>query len=134
MIPYGRQDITQADIDAVVEILRSDFLTQEPAVRRFEQAVATRVNAEHAVAVTSATTALHIACLVRDPGPVDRLWTVPNTFVASANCGRYCGADVDFVNIDPSTWNLSVPKLREKLKQAQKDGLLPKVIKWKYDA
>ena len=128
MIPYGRQDIAQADIDAIVEILRSDFLTQGPAVTRFEQAVATRVNAKYAVAVNSATSALHIACLVLDLGPGDRLWTVPNTFVASANCGRYCGADVDFVDIDPSTWNLSVPKLREKLKQAQKDGLLPKVL------
>jgi UDP-4-amino-4,6-dideoxy-N-acetyl-beta-L-altrosamine transaminase len=128
MIPYGRQDITQADIDAVVEVLQSDFLTQGPAVPRFEQAVAARVNAEYAAAVTSATAALHVACLALELCPGDRLWTVPNTFVASANCGRYCGADVDFVDIDPSTWNLSVPKLREKLKRAQKDGLLPKVV------
>ncbi len=89
MIPYGRQDITQADIDAIVEILRSDFLTQGPAVPRFEQAVAKRVNAKYAVAVTSATAALHVACLALELCPGDRLWTVPNTFVASANCGRY---------------------------------------------
>lgn len=91
MIPYGRQDIKQTDIEEAVEILRWDFLTQGPAVVRFEQAVATRVNAKYAVAVNSATSALHIACLVLDLGPGDRLWTVPNTFVASANCGRLCG-------------------------------------------
>lgn len=128
MIPYGHQDITRTDIDAVVEVLRSDFLTQGPAVTRFEQAVATRVNAQYAIAVNSATSALHIACLALKLGPGDRLWTVPNTFVASANCGRYCGADVDFVDIDPQTWNVSVPKLREKLAQAKKDGRLPKVL------
>ena len=88
------------------------------------------MNAEFAVAVTSATAALHVACLGLELCPGDRLWTVPNTLVASANCGRYCGADVDLVDIDPSTWNLSVPKLRGKLKQAQKDGLLPKVLRW----
>lgn len=128
MIPYGRQDIVQADIDAVVEILRSDFLTQGPAVPRFEQAVASRVNARHAIAVNSATSALHIACLALDLGTGDRLWTVPNTFVASANCGRYCGAEVDFVDIDPDTWNLSVSQLRERLLQAKKDARLPKVL------
>lgn len=128
MIPYGRQDITQADIDAVVEVLRSDFLTQGPAVPRFEEAIASRVHSKHGVAVNSATSALHVACLALDLGPGDRLWTVPNTFVASANCARYCGATVDFVDIDPLTWNMSVPRLREKLIQARTDGRLPKVV------
>jgi UDP-4-amino-4,6-dideoxy-N-acetyl-beta-L-altrosamine transaminase len=128
MIPYGRHDVTQADIDAVVATLRSDYLTQGPAVPRFEQAVATRVNAKFAVAVNSATSALHLACMALDLRPGDRLWTVPNTFVASANCGRYCGADVDFVDIDPKTWNLSVPQLRDKLAGAKKDGRVPKVL------
>lgn len=128
MIPYGRQDISEADIQAVVEVLRSDFLTQGPAVPQFEQAVASRVNAKHAIAVNSATSALHIACAALGLGPGDRLWTVPNTFVASANCGRYCGAEVDFVDIDQHTWNLSVPRLREKLAQAKNGGRLPKVV------
>lgn len=128
MIPYGRQDINQADIDAVVGVLRSDFLTQGPAVPTFEQAVAVRVGAKHAVAVNSATSALHVACLALGLEPGDRLWTVPNTFVASANCGRYCGAEVDFVDIDPLTWNLSLPRLREKLIQAKQAGHLPKVL------
>ncbi len=128
MIPYGHQDISEDDIQAVMEVMRSDFLTQGPAVPRFEQAVASRVNVEHAVAVSSGTAALHIACLALGLGPGDRLWTVPNTFVASANCGRYCGAEVDFVDIDPDTWNLSVSKLREKLTQSAKDGRLPKVL------
>jgi UDP-4-amino-4,6-dideoxy-N-acetyl-beta-L-altrosamine transaminase len=128
MIPAGRQHITDADIEAVVAILRSDFLTQGPAVPRFENAVAARVGARHGVAVNSATSALHIACLALELGPGDLLWTVPTTFVASANCGRYCGADVDFVDIDPLTWNLSVPRLREKLLAAKKNGRLPKVL------
>jgi len=128
MIPYGRQDISQADIDAVVEVLRSDWLTQGPMVPRFEHAIAAKVGARHAVAVNSATSALHIACLALSLGPGDRLWTVPNTFVASANCGRYCGAEVDFVDIDPDTWNLSVPRLAERLVQAKKDKRLPKVV------
>lgn len=128
MIPYGRQDIDQSDIDAVVEVLRSDFLTQGPVVPTFERAVSTRVGAKHAVAVNSATSALHIACLALGLAPGDRLWTVPNTFVASANCGRYCGAEVDFVDIDSCTWNLSLPKLRERLLKAKKDGCLPKIL------
>ena len=128
MIPYGRQDVSQVDIDAVVNVLRSEFLTQGPAVPRFEQGVAAKVSAHYAVAVNSATSALHIACLALDVGTGDRLWTVPNTFVASANCGRHCGADVDFVDIDPHTWNLSVPALKEKLARAKKDGGLPKVV------
>lgn len=128
MIPYGRQDITQADIDAVIEVLRSDFLTQGPAVPRFEKAVAAHVGAKYAVSVNSATSALHLACAALGLQPGDCLWTVPNTFVASANCGRYCGADVDFVDIDPRTWNLSVASLASKLKQADRDGRLPKIV------
>ena len=128
MIPYGRQDITDADVDAVVAVLRSDFLTQGPAVPRFEKSVAELVHAKHAVAVNSATSALHIACLALDLGPGDFLWTVPNTFVASANCGRYCGADVDFVDIDPLTWNMSIPCLQQKLAQARAENRLPKIV------
>jgi UDP-4-amino-4,6-dideoxy-N-acetyl-beta-L-altrosamine transaminase len=128
MIPYGRQDISEADIDAVTRVLRSDFLTQGPAVPRFEQAVAAHVGASHGIAVNSATSALHIACLSLGLGPGDRLWTVPNTFVASANCARYCGAEVDFIDIDPCTWNLSVPHLADKLSAARRSGCLPKVV------
>lgn len=128
MIPYGRQHITEADIEAVVDVLRSDFLTQGPAVPAFERAVAAQVGVRHVLAVNSATSALHIASLALGLGPGDRLWTVPNTFVASANCGRYCGAEVDFVDIDPDSWNLSVTALKAKLLQARRDGLLPKVL------
>jgi UDP-4-amino-4,6-dideoxy-N-acetyl-beta-L-altrosamine transaminase len=128
MIPYGRQDVTDADVDAVVGILRSDFLTQGPTVPRFERAVAVRVGAQHAVAVNSATSALHIGCMALGLGPGDRLWTVPNSFVASANCGRYCSADVDFVDIDPGTWNMSIPGLEKKLREAKASGRLPKVV------
>lgn len=128
MIPYGRQDITQADIEAVTDVLRGDFITQGPMIPRFEQAVLDRVGAKQGVAVNSATSALHIACAALELGPGDLLWTVPNTFVASANCGRYCGADVDFVDIDSFTWNLSVPALKSKLAQARKAGRLPKVL------
>jgi UDP-4-amino-4,6-dideoxy-N-acetyl-beta-L-altrosamine transaminase len=128
MIPYGRQEVTEGDIDAVVGTLRSDFLTTGPEVARFEQALAARVGASHVVAVNSATSALHIACLALGVGSGDRLWTVPNTFVASANCGRYCGAEVDFVDIDPLTWNMSVHKLEEKLAAAAAVDRLPKVV------
>jgi UDP-4-amino-4,6-dideoxy-N-acetyl-beta-L-altrosamine transaminase len=128
VIPYGRQQITQADIDSVVEVLRSDFLTQGPVVPRFELAVAAQTRAQHAVAVNSGTSALHIACLALGLGPGEVLWTVPNTFVASANCGRYCGAEVDFVDIDPDTWNVSVPSLADKLSRARIVGRLPKVL------
>lgn len=128
MIAYGRQDITDDDIDAVVEVLRSDFLTQGPAVPRFEQAVATTCGAAHAVAANSATSALHIACMALGLGPGDRLWTTPITFVASANCGRYCGAIIDFVDIDPHTYNLSVEHLAAKLELAKSSGALPKVL------
>jgi UDP-4-amino-4,6-dideoxy-N-acetyl-beta-L-altrosamine transaminase len=128
MIPYGRQDISQADIDAVVEVLRSDFLTQGPTVPRFEEAVAQYCGAQHAVAVNSATSALHIACLALDLGPGDWLWTSPNTFVASANAALYCGAKVDFVDIDPRTYNLCPNKLEQKLQQAERNGTLPKIV------
>lgn len=128
MIPYGRQSISDDDVRAVVDVLRSDFLTQGPVVPAFERAVAEHVGATHAVAVNSATSALHIACLALGLGPGDRLWTVPNTFLASANCALYCGAAVDFVDIDPATWTLSVAALAEKLARAARDGALPKVV------
>jgi UDP-4-amino-4,6-dideoxy-N-acetyl-beta-L-altrosamine transaminase len=128
MIPYGRQDISQADIDAVVEVLHSDFLTQGPVVPRFEQAVAQYCGAQNAVAVNSATSALHIACLALGVGPGDWVWTSPNTFVASANCALYCGANVDFVDIDSQTYNMSVERLKKKLEQVEKTGRLPKVV------
>ena len=128
MIPYGRQDITQADIDTVVSVLRSDFLTQGPMVPRFEQAVTGHSGASHALAVNSATSALHIACLALGLGAGDRLWTTPVTFVASANCGLYCGAEVDFVDINPRTYNLCPQALERKLQQAERDGKLPKVV------
>jgi len=128
MIPYGRQQIDQADIDAVVAVLRSDFLTQGPKVPEFENVVADYCAARHAVAVNSGTSALHIACLALDLGPGDLLWTSPITFVASANCALYCGAGVDFVDIDPKTCNLCPKALEEKLCEAQKTGRLPKVV------
>ena len=128
MIPYGHQDITQDDIDAVVEVLCSDFLTQGPMVPRFEQTVAGHVGTKHAIAVNSATSALHIACLALGLGPGDWLWTTPITFVASANCGLYCGAQVDFVDIDPRTYNLCPQALERKLQQAEREGRLPKVL------
>lgn len=128
MIPYGRQDITQADIDAVIAVLQSDFLTQGPMVPGFEQAVSAHVGAQHALAVNSATSALHIACLALGLGPGDHLWTTPVTFVASANCGLYCGAQVDFVDIDPRTYNLCPKALEQKLEVAERDGRLPKVL------
>ncbi|QKQ73545.1 UDP-4-amino-4,6-dideoxy-N-acetyl-beta-L-altrosamine transaminase [Nostoc sp. TCL240-02] len=127
-IPYGRQSISQEDIDAVIEVLRSDWITQGPAIERFEQAVANYCGAKYAVAVSNATTALHIACLAVDLGQGDILWTSPNTFVASANCGLYCGAKVDFVDINPNTYNLSVDELERKLTAAEKQSCLPKVL------
>jgi len=128
MIPYGRQDICDADIQAVVDVLRSDYLTQGPAVPAFEAAVAGYCSARHAVAVNSATSALHIACLALGVGPGDVVWTSPVTFVASANCALYCGAQVDFVDIDPHTGNLNLQALKDKLAQAESDGRLPKVV------
>jgi UDP-4-amino-4,6-dideoxy-N-acetyl-beta-L-altrosamine transaminase len=128
MLPYGRQDINQADIDAVIEVLRSDFLTQGPVVPAFETAAAGYCGAQHAVAVNSATSALHLACLALGVGKGDIVWTTPITFVATANCALYCGAQVDFVDIDSRTYNLSVECLVEKLAHAEKIGNLPKVV------
>ena len=128
MIPYGRQDITPEDIAAVEAVLRSDFLTQGPAVPGFEQALAAYCGAARGVAMNSATSALHVACLALGLGPGDRLWTSPNTFVASANCGLYCGAEVDFVDTDPATYNMSVAALEAKLEAAAAENRLPKVV------
>ena len=128
MIPYGRQHITQADIDAVVDVLKSPFLTQGSQVPAFEQTIANYTGASYGVAVNSATSALHIACLALGLGQGDWLWTVPNTFVASANCGLYCGAQVDFVDIDPVTLNMSVDALSKKLALAKAENRLPKVV------
>jgi len=127
-LPYGRQTISEGDIAAVEEVLRSPYLTQGPVVPAFEQAVADRVGARYGVAVNSATSALHIACLALGLGVGDRLWTSPITFVASANCGLYCGASVDFVDIEPATGLMSVTALQAKLKQADRTGTLPKVV------
>ena len=128
MIRYGCQDINQVDIDSVVSVLRSDYLTQGPVVPLFEKTLASCSGAQHAVAVNSATSALHIACLALDLGPGDWLWTSPNTFVASSNCALHCGAKVDFVDIDPLTYNMSVECLAEKLVKAEQDNRLPKVV------
>ncbi len=128
MIPYGRQHITEADIEAVVAVLRSDYLTQGPMVPRFEQALCAETGARHALAVNSATSALHIACLALEVGPGDCVWTSPITFLASANCALYCGASVDFVDIDPRTYNLCPQALAKKLAQARAQGKLPKVV------
>lgn len=128
IIPYGRQSISEADVEAVVKVLRSDCLTQGPVVPNFEHAISRYCNAQHAVAVNSATSALHIACLSLDLGPGDWLWTSAITFVASANCGLYCGAQVDFVDIDERTFNMCPIALKKKLVEAQANGKLPKVV------
>jgi len=128
MIPYGRQDINQADIQAVIDVLNSDFLTQGPAVPVFEKSVTDYCGVSFGVAVNSATSALHIACLALGLRQGDWLWTSPNTFVASANCGLYCRAQVDFVDIDAKTYNLCAEKLEQKLIQAEKQGKLPKIV------
>jgi UDP-4-amino-4,6-dideoxy-N-acetyl-beta-L-altrosamine transaminase len=128
MIPYARQDINQADIDAVIAVLRSDFLTQGPTVPAFEQSIADYCGVQHAVAVNSATSALHIACLALGVGKGDVVWTSAITFVASANCALYCGARIDFVDIDSHTYNMSLGCLAEKLALAEKSGNLPKVV------
>jgi len=128
MIPYGKQDINAPDIAAVVDVLRSDWLTQGPAVPRFENLAAQYCGASHAVAVCNATAALHLACRALGLGPGDSLWTSPNTFVASANCALYCGASVDFVDIDSRSYNLSVAALSEKLELAERTGRLPKIV------
>ena len=128
MIPYGRQDINEQDLQAVMEVMKSDWLTQGPAVPRFEAAISTFCGAEFAVATNNATAALHIACLALGLGAGDILWTTPNTFVATANCARYCGALVDFVDIDPRSYNMSVESLQKKLILAEKAGTLPKIV------
>lgn len=128
VIPYGHQSISEDDVRAVDEVLRSDWLTQGPAVDRFEHAVRDACHAAHALAVCNATAALHLACRALGLGPGDILWTSPNTFVASANCGLYCGATVDFVDIDPRTYNMSVDALQAKLEAAEGRGRLPKIV------
>ena len=127
-IPYARQDISDDDIEAVITVLRSDFLTQGPTIPAFEKALAAHCGAKHAIAANSATSALHIACLALGLRSGDLLWTVPNTFVASANCARYCGAEVDFVDIDVDTGNISLAALSEKLATAARTGRLPKIV------
>ena len=128
MIPYSRQDINEDDIAEVEKVLRSDLLTQGPVVPKFEQSVADYCGAAYAAAVNSATSALHIACLALELGQNDWLWTSPNSFVASANCGLYCGAKVDFVDIDPKTYNLCTLELEKKLVQAHKKNKVPKIL------
>lgn len=127
-IPYSRQQIEQSDVEAVIDILRSDFLTQGPAIQRFERAFAKRHQVAHAVALCNATAALHIACLAMGIGPGSRVWTSPNSFVASANCALYCGASVDFVDIDPASRNISVERLTEKLEIAKAEDTLPDLV------
>ena len=128
-IPYGKQSISESDIESITRVLRSDYLTQGPTVPAFEKAVAKKSNSQYPVAVNSATSALHIACLVLGVGAGDAVWTSPNTFVATANCARYCGASVDFVDIDSRTWCMSTEKLRTKLEHHQAASLpLPKVV------
>lgn len=127
-IPYGRQDINKSDIDAVIEVLRSDFLTQGPAIEVFEQAICDQTGARFAVALSSATAGLHLACLGLGVGVGDYVWTSPNTFVASANCARYCGANIDFIDIEIDTGNLCIDSLKKKLESAEKNNCLPKII------
>ena len=128
MIPYGKQDITKEDIDLVLEVLGSDFLTQGPVVPNFEKKLSNYVGAKHAVACNSATSALHIGCLALGLSQGDLMWTSPVSFVASANCGLYCGATLDFVDINPNTFNICPAKLEEKLEEAKKHNCLPKIL------
>lgn len=128
MIPYGRQSISDEDVAAVERVLRSDWITQGPAITQFERSLAEYTGARHGLAVSNATAGLHLACLALGVGKGDLVWTSPNTFLASANCALYCGADVDFVDIDPGTYNLCVDKLEAKLRAAQAAGRLPKVL------
>ncbi len=128
MIPYAKQSISDEDIDAVVKVLKSDFITQGPVVSQFEEAIATYCSARYAIAVSSGTAALHLSSLALNVGPGDMVWTSPNTFVASANCALYCGAEVDFVDIDPKTYNISIEALKEKLEYANQNNCLPKVL------
>jgi dTDP-4-amino-4,6-dideoxygalactose transaminase len=128
-IPYGKQEITQEDIESVVDVLKSDYLTQGPNVPLFESLIMDVTSSKYAVAVNSATSALHIACLALDVGPGDQVWTTPNTFVASSNCALYCGASVDFVDIDPETYNICASLLQKKLEKAElTNSPLPKVV------
>lgn len=128
MIPYGRQSIDEGDINTVVNSLKSNWLTQGPAVPAFEEALTLQSGAKHAVAVNSATSALHLACLALGVEKNDTVWTSPNSFVASANCALYCGAEVDFVDVEPTTGNMDVSALAAKLAQAKKHGTLPKAL------
>jgi UDP-4-amino-4,6-dideoxy-N-acetyl-beta-L-altrosamine transaminase len=128
VIPYGRQSISDDDVAAVERVLRSDWITQGPAITQFERGMAEYTGARHGLAVSNATAGLHLACLALGVGQGDLVWTSPNTFLASANCALYCGADVDFVDIDPATYNLCVDKLEAKLRAAQAAGRLPKVL------
>jgi UDP-4-amino-4,6-dideoxy-N-acetyl-beta-L-altrosamine transaminase len=128
MIPYGMHEIDQTDIDLVVKVLKSDFITQGPLVSKFEEKVSDYCGAKYGVAVNSATSALHVACLALKLSSGDRVWTSANTFVASANCALYCGADVDFVDIDLKTYNISIASLEEKLKGARLENKLPKIV------
>ena len=128
MIPYGKQNISSEDIEAVVEVLKSDYLTQGPVVPEFEKAISSYCGAKYAVAVNSATSALHIACLALGVGLGDLVWTSAITFVASANCALYCGAEVEFVDISSESYNISIQRLTDKLEAAKKSGRLPKVV------
>lgn len=128
MIRYSQQSISDEDIEAVIDVLRSDWLTQGPAVEKFETAVADYCGAKYAVAVSHGTAALHLACLAMDVGPGDIVWTSPNSFVASANCALYCGASIDFVDIDPISYNISIDSLKTKLRRAEREGRLPKAV------
>ena len=128
MIPYGKQFISQDDIDSVIDVLHSNYLTQGPKVPLFEKIVSEYCNADYGIALNSATSALHIACLSLGLGKGDWLWTSTNSFVASANCGLYCGAKIDFIDIDPQTYNLSLAALEKKLIQAKKENKLPKIL------
>ena len=128
MIPYGRQNINQEDIDSVVKVLKSDFLTQGPITPEFESEVSKYCNVNYAVAVINATSALHLACLALGVSKNDIVWTSPISFVASANCARYCGAQIDFIDIDNDTFNISIDLLKQKLINAEKNNTIPKVI------
>ena len=127
-IPYGRQNITDEDIKSVIDVMKSDFLTQGPLVEVFESKVAKKLSSKYAIALNSATSALHVTCLALGLGPNDWLWTSPISFVASANCGLYCGAKIDFVDIDPLTGLISIDALRIKLESAKKENKLPKIL------
>ena len=128
MIPYSRQNINNEDIESVIDVLKSDYITQGNIIYKFEDAVAKKVNSSYSYAMNSATSALHISCLALGLNSDDILWTVPNSFVASANCGLYCGAKVDFVDINPISFNISLNALSDKLIKAKKTNSLPKIL------